>query len=260
MENTEQSAVSEQPVAPTDANLGQDTPIPETAAEGDVETKQEESAPKTFTQAEVDALIQKRLLKEERRTHRRIEQQLRERAEQQQVSVAPERENFKDDESFTQAEIDHRAAVKARELLDERERVKQAEQRTEAFLEKAEKASERYADFHAVVSNPQLPISEAMAEFIAESEEGAEVAYYLGKNPAKAAQIHRMSAVKATVEMTRIAAEIAAKPKATPSNAPDPIKPIGSRGKSTTSALPSDSDSIDDWMRKERERVRSKYR
>ena len=224
-----------------------------TAAEGVVEKKQEEPA-KTFTQAEVDALIQKRLLKEERRVHRRIEQQQREQQQRQALEKAPERDDFRDDEAYLQAQIEHRAEVKAAQKLAERERAQQQERMTETFLEKAEKASERYADFQAVVGNPALAINDGMAEFIADSELGADVAYYLGKNPLKASQIAQMSPIKAARELTRIEAEIASKPKATPSKAPEPITPVGSRGKATTSSLPSDDDDIDTWMRKERER------
>lgn len=228
-----------------------------TAAEGVVEKKQDEPA-KTFTQAEVDALIQKRLLKEERRVHRRIEQQQREQQQRQVLERPPERDEFRDDEAYVQAQIEHRAEVKAAQKLAERERVQQQERMTETFLEKAEKASERYADFQSVVSNPALAINDGMAEFIADSELGADVAYFLGKNPIKAAQIAQMSPIKAARELTRIEAEIASKPKATPSKAPEPISPVGSRGKATTSSLPSDDDDIDTWMRKERERARKR--
>lgn len=246
------------PSEPTEVKeVGKDTPEV-TAASGEVGKEQVEE--RRFTQAELDAAIQKRLLKEERRVHRRIEQQLRDAAQQRALTVEPKRDDFKDDESYTQATIDHLAEKRAAEKLAERERTREAEQRNEKFLERAEKASERYPDFQSVVFNPQVPINDHMAEFIAESDHGADVAYHLGKNPAEAARIAQMSAVKAARELTRIEAEIAAKPKATPSKAPEPITPVGSRNKSSTGTLPSDSDDIDTWMRKERERVRTKYR
>lgn len=228
-----------------------------TAAAGDVEVKQAEPE-KTFTQAEVDALVQKRLLKEERRVHRRIEQQLREQRQSEALKTEPRRETFQDDEAFIRAQVEHLAEKRAAEKLAERERAAEAERRSESFLEKAEKASERYTDFQAVVSNPALPINEAMAEFIADSDAGADVAYFLGKNPAKAAQIAQMSPVKAARELTRIEGELAARPKPKPSNAPEPISPVGTRGKASTSVLPSDDDDIETWMRKEQARTRSR--
>lgn len=233
----------------------QNTPS-ETAADGVVEQKQEAPA-KTFTQEEVDAMVQKRLLKEQRRISRDLERKL---AEQQTAKalVPPERDSFKDDDAYLQAQIDHMAEKKAAEKLEERRRAEEAEKRSESFMEKAEKASERYSDFHAVVGNPALAINESMAEFIAESDLGADVAYHLGKNPIKAAQIAQMSPVKAARELARIEAEIASKPSPKPSNAPEPITPVGSRGKSTSSSLPSDEDDIETWMRKERDRMRKR--
>jgi hypothetical protein len=216
----EQSA----PVALTDVNSEvQDTPEV-TAAEGNVDVKQA-SQDKTFTQAEVDALIQKRLMKEQRRENRRLEERLRQ-TQQEQALQEPKREAFRDDQAFLQAQVEHLAEKKAAEKLAERRKAEEAERRNEAFFEKAEKASERYPDFHAVVSNPNLPITDAMAEFIADSDHGGEVAYFLGKNPTKAAQIAQMSDVKAARELTRIETELAQPPKT--SNAPPPINPIGS--------------------------------
>jgi hypothetical protein len=64
-----------------------------------------------------------------------------------------------------------------------------------------------------------------------------------------------MSPVKAARELARLEAELASKPKAQPSKAPEPIRPVGSRGAGSSSSLPSDDDDIATWMRKERERT-----
>ena len=227
-----------------------------TAAEGDAEKEEQvEEKPKTFTQAEVDALIQKRLAKERRNEARRIEAQLREAQMQSQLK-APQREQFQDEETFTRAQIDHLAAQRAEQILAERKAAEEQERRASTFQEKAEAAAERYADFEQVVTNPTLPINEAMAEFIAESDLGPDLAYHLGKNPAVAAKISRMSVVQAARELTKLENELASKPKAQASKAPEPISPVGTRGKATTTAAPSDDDDIETWMRKEAKRMR----
>lgn len=225
-----------------------------TAADGEVETKQQAEPEKTFTQAEVDALVQKRLLKEERRVHRRIEQQMRDAQQQQVRQQAPARESFQDDEAYLRAHIEHLAEQKAAEKLAERQARQEAEKRSESFLAKAEKAAERYADFQAVVSNPSLPVNEAMAEFIAESDQGAEVAYFLGKNPGKAYEISQLSPIRAARELAKIEADLASRP-ARVSRTPEPISPVGNRGRASSSSLPSDDDDIETWMRKERARA-----
>lgn len=198
-----------------------------TAPPGVVDDKKQVEPSKTFTQAEVDAMVQKRLLKEERRVHRRVEQQLREQAEAKTREVEPRRDEFGDDRAYFEAQIEHLAEKKAAQKLADRERTMQHEKTQEAFLERAESAKSRYADFDAVVSNPALPINEGMAEFISDSDAGPDLAYFLGKNPFKAAEIAQLSPIKAARELTRLEAELAAKPKPRTSNAPAPIVPIG---------------------------------
>lgn len=244
------------PVALADAKPeAQNTPQA-TAAEGEVVTQEQaQEQPKTFTQAEVDALIQKRLRKAEQRFSRQIQETL---TKSQPPQEAPQREAFVDDEQFMNARIEHEAEQRAQRKLDERQKREQQERVAEGFREKAEKASERYPDFQSVVGDPRLPINAAMAEYIADSELGADVAYFLGKNPDRAGDIAEMSPVRAARELARIEAELAAKPKATPSNAPEPIKPVGTRGKASASSLPSDDDDIDTWMQKERVRMRAR--
>lgn len=245
------------PVAPDDVNPGLNTPAG-TAPGGEVDDKKQDEPVKTFTQAEVDAMVQKRLLKEERRVHRRVEQQLREQSEAKTREIEPKRDEFRDDEAYFAAQIEHLAEKKAAEKLTQRQQADEANRRSESFLEKAEKVAERYSDFQQVVSNPALRINDEMAEFISESDAGAELAYFLGKNPTKAAEIAGLSPIKAARELTRIESELAARPKATPSKAPEPISPVGVRGKASSSSLPSDSDDTETWMRKELARMRGR--
>jgi hypothetical protein len=226
-----------------------------TAPNGQVDEKQAEQA-KTFTQAEVDALVQKRLLKEERKLARRFENEQREQQQLKALEKAPDRDSFRNDDDYVQAQIEHLAEKKALEKLTERESRRKQEEQTESFLAKAEKVTEKYPDFQTVVSNPNLAINAAMAEYISDSELGAEVAYFLGTNPMKAAQIAQMSPIKAARELTRIEAEIDAKPKPRISKAPEPINPVGSKGTSSSSINPSDTDDIATWMKKERDRLK----
>jgi hypothetical protein len=225
-----------------------------TAAEGEVDKQKQAEPAKTFTQAEVDAIVQKRLLKTERRIHREIEQRLRD----QVVATPPNRDAFVSDEEYSQAEIDHRAELKARDLLQQRERQKEAERQQETFLERAEKVHERYPDFETVVKDPTLPINDAMADYIQDSEHGPDVAYFLGKNRGKALEISQMKPMAAAKELVRIEAELASKPKVSLSKAPEPITPVSTRGKASSSSMPSDADPIDVWMRKEQERLRKR--
>lgn len=233
--DTQEVAGSPAPVVLADTpSEAQNTP-PVTAAGGDGGTQEQvqDKTPKTFTQSEVDALVQKRLLKEQRRLNKQMQERF---AQERSAQPAPQRQQFQDDEAFTQAQIEHLAEQKAQQKLAERQKAEQSERMAETFMEKAEKAIERFPDFQAVVGNPSLQINESMAEFIADSDLGPDVAYFLGKNPAKAAQIAQMSPVKAAIALKGIEAELAAKPAAPkPSAAPAPIKPVGASSASTKS-------------------------
>lgn len=226
---------------------------PEAQTDGAEGGPKESPAPKTFTQAELDAIVAREKAKAERKALREAVRSVREQSTPKQE---PARAAFADDEAYSKAQLEYLADQRAEQKLREREAQRESERRQEAFLEKAEKASERYPDFQLVVSNPTLQINEAMAEYIAESDLGADVAYHLGKNPMKAAAIAQMSPVKAARELAKLESELASKPKATPSKAPDPISPVGGRGSPSSSKLPSDDDPIDVWMEKERKRLR----
>jgi hypothetical protein len=217
----------------------------------------ESPVPRTYTEEELRERIErataKAAAKAERRAFREATQRLHSAATPKEE---PTREDFRDDSAYTQAQLEYMAERKADEKLRQREESQKAERMQEALHERLDKAADRYPDFHAVVSNPALPINEAMTEFIADSEHGGEIAYHLGKNPGKAAQIAQMSPVKAARELAKLESELANKPKATPSKAPEPIKPVGNRGPTSASPMPSDDDDIDTWMRKERERLK----
>lgn len=200
-----------------------------TAPEADGEVKQAVPA-KTFTQEEVDAVVQKRLQKEERKTVRRVEQQHREQLEARSREIAPQREAFVDDDAYIAAQVDHLAEKKAAEKFEQRDRASKQETAHEAFHERAEAVKAKHADFDAVVSNPSLMINDGMAEFINDSESGPDLAYFLGKNPAKAAEIAGLSPIKAARELTRIESELSTKPQVKTSSAPAPITPVGTRG------------------------------
>lgn len=222
--------------------------------EGDDEqSKEEKQEERKFTQAELDAIVQKRLLKEERRLRRRLEQDLMQQAQAGKAAQEPKRENYQDDDAFVRDSLEHLAEQKARALIEQREVQRRQAEMSERFLSQAEAAQDKYPDFDVVVGNPALQINESMAEFMAVSDLGAEVAYHLGKNPAKAASIARMSPVLAALELKKLEQTLNEKPRRPAP--PEPINPVNARGRASSTALPSDADDIETWMAKERKRL-----
>ena len=249
-------------LAPTDTEtvanpIGQDTEQA-TAAEPQVNEEGQEKEARTFSQAEVDALIQKRLAKEARRSERRIAEELA-KVRQTQQAPPPSRDEFATDEEHQRASLDHVIAKRAEELaekkLAERRERETMEQSTAAFWEKADELTERFPDFDSVVRDPDLPLNGPILEFVMDSDIGPELAYHLGKHKGEALKLARMSPVKAVMRLLEIQNEIKSKPKARISAAPEPMQPVGNRGRSTSTAMPSDSDDMETWAAKERARL-----
>lgn len=238
---------------PLDANTESATAAESQGDEG--QAKEE----RVFSQAEVDALIQKRLAKESRRSERRMAEELAKY--QTQAKPEPTREQFATDDEHQRAAIEHAIAAKAEEIAEKRlaERQSQAKQQeAEAgFWEKADEVAERFPDFDAVVRDPSLPLNGAVLEFVMGSDVGPELAYHLGKHKSEAIKLSQMSPVKAVLRLVEIQAEIKGKPKARISSAPEPMQPVGNRGRAISSALPSDSDDMETWAAKERKRIAS---
>jgi len=190
-------------------------------AENQPETVEE----KKYSQAEIDAMIGKRLAREQRKWEREQAQ----RAAETQIVKAPSTasaDQFESPEAYAEA----LAYQKAEELIAKREAAKQQSQVLESYQEREEAARDKYDDFEQVAYNPKLPITTVMAETIQSSEIGPELAYYLGSNPKDADRISRMSPLAQAKEIGKIEAKLAAEPpvKRTTS-APAPISPVTAR-------------------------------
>ena len=171
----------------------------------------------------------------------------------QQPSQAPKLEQYNSIEEYLDALADHKASQKFDHLAKERE-AKESQTRQqqevaklhESYTKQTEQARQAYGDFDDVVQDPDLPISQAMAEAIMRSTNGADVAYYLGKNPDQAARIASLDPFSAAVEIGRIAATVVRPQPRKTSNAPPPIQPVGARATPVTDP---DKMSADEWMK-----------
>ena len=168
-------------------------------------------------------------------------QQQQQAAQASQPSQAPKLEQYASIEDYLDALADHKAAQKADKVFKEREASeRQQRQQSEqaklhdGYAKQTEQARNAYEDFDDVVENPDLPITQAMAEAIMRSQNGADVAYYLGKNPAEAARLANLDPFSAAVEIGRIAATVVRPQPRKASSAPPPIQPVGTRATPVT--------------------------
>jgi hypothetical protein len=213
---------------------------------------------KKYSQAEIDAMIGKRLAREQRKWER---EQAQRGAEKQIVpSEIPSPDQFQspnDYADFIRAEAD--------KLVQQREAAKQQSQVLESYKEREEQAFDKYDDFEQVAYNPNLPITAVMAETIQHSEVGPELAYYLGSNPKDAERISRLTPFMQAKEIGKIEAKLADNPpvKRTTS-APAPISPVTARTSGSPSHDTTDPRSIksmttSQWIEAERARQIKKH-
>jgi hypothetical protein len=238
--------------APTAEPVAEETLAPENDQPNEQQTK-------TFTQEELDAIVGKRLAREQRKW---------EREQSRKVQTAPAPAELPPPEQFdsVDAYADALATRKAEELLAQRELERQKMDLLEAYHDREEEARGKYDDFEQVAYNPKLPISNAMAETIQASDIGPDIAYYLGSNPKEAARIASLnSPILQAKEIGRIEAKIASEPvlKRTTS-APPPIAPISGRGSGAPSYDTTDPRSIknmttSEWIEADRQRQMKKW-
>ena len=179
-------------------------------------------------EAEREAAVLRQIVEHER-------QNTAQRTQQTQVPTTQE-----DFDKLTPAQQSALVAAEVARRAIEAERASAAqraqdEQRGRAAAEIQKQAqkqlavgSKKYEDFEEVALSEDVPISAPMAEAIAESEYGADIAYFLGKNVKEAERIARMQPYAAAREIGRLEAKFAA--STTVSKAPAPGKTVGARG------------------------------
>ena len=227
------------------------------------ETPAEQEASKTFSQEELDAIVGKRLAREQRKWEREQAQRL-ETVQAQKVAT-PQSDLSPDQFNTYEDYADALAEYKAEELLARRETARQHQDLLEHYHDREEAARDRYDDFEQVAYNPKLSITEAMAQSIQASDNGPDVLYYLGSNPKEADRIARLSPILQAKEIGKLEAGMASSPPVRKtSTAPAPIAPVTARASGapiydTTDPRSTKSMSTSQWIEADRLRQIKKY-
>lgn len=185
------------------------------------------------------------------------QQQRQEPSQTPPKEIAPPKpEDFANFEDFLVARAKHELKQELQREQQEarRQQSQQVQAQSQAEIasnwrEQAEKAAEKYDDFHEVTGNPSLRITPVMADAIALSDVGTDVAYFLGKNPGEAKRISTLPPVRQIAEIGRIEAKLAAAPPAPAkraTKAPPPVKPV--TGAAASSVDP-EKMTTDEWMK-----------
>lgn len=218
------------------------------------DAEQEETPPpRVFTQEELDAAISRRIAKERRKIEREM-------ASRQAVTPPPALNLDPNAYTNTQDYIEALATDRARQIQAQQAQEQQRQAQMAEYLEREETARDVYDDFDAVAYNPNLAVTDTMAEAIRASDVGPQVLYYLGSRPEQAAQIARLSPVMQAKQIGVIEAELA-KGTSAPltSSAPKPINPVAPRAAKKPSVSTADPKATSamttsEWIAAERQR------
>lgn len=225
------------------------------------ETPTEQEASKSFTQEELDAIVGKRLAREQRKWEREQQQRLAEMEAKQAKPADVYLEDYASPDDYAEA----LAERKAEELLARRDAARQQAELLDAYHDREEQARDKYDDFEQVAYNPNLPVTEVMAQSIQASDIGPDVLYYLGSNPKEADRIARLNPILQAKEIGKIEASMASNPPVRKtSTAPAPIAPVTARSNGspqfdTTDPRSTKSMSASEWIEAERLRQIKKY-
>ena len=233
-------------------------PAPDDTMPADAST----DAPKTFSQEELDAIVGKRLAREQRKWER---EQAQKQAELEARRAMPVNPPAPDDFDNAARYAEALAEQKAQEMLRQREAAQQQAKLLETYHEKEEDARGRYDDFEQVAYNPSLPVTDVMAQSIQASDTVPDIIYWLGSNPKEASRISNLPPILQAKEIGKIEARLAADPpvKKT-STAPAPIAPVTARSTSspaydTTDPRSMKTMSTSEWIEADRQRQIKKW-
>jgi hypothetical protein len=208
---------------------------------------------KVFTQGELDAAIGKRLAREQRKWER-------EQKQAEAPKPVPVEQVSQEQFATTEEYVEALTTSKAQQIVQQQQFEKQRQELLGGYHDKEEVARDKYEDFEQVAYNPKLPITDVMAQTIQASDNGPDIAYYLGTNPKEADRISRLVPLLQAKEIGRLEAKIASDPvtKQT-SRAPAPISPVTPRNGGSSSFDTTDARSIktmttSQWIDAERQR------
>lgn len=215
-----------------------ETPTGGAETSGEQETAPVEPAGEVVEPSEEQRGVEKKIAKltRKRRDAERDAEYWRQQAQGNQPAAPtpepegpPEPEGFEDYDQYIRATARYEAK---QEFVAEQ---KQSTQRKQEATHRnkvdgiVNEGKTKYDDFEELTS--AIPLSDYTMVAITETENGQDVAYYLGKNPTEAEAIFRMPPFQQAREIYKIETKLNSAPPPKPSGAPPPIDPITTAGK-----------------------------
>ena len=273
------------PAAPAAAPEAQALPlVGDTASPAAPEAPQPE---RTFSQKELDEILEKRLGKERRKREdieRRLRiteelhlkgrdpaQQPKPQGEQPQAEQAPKREQFDTYEDYIRADAKWHAEQAAERKFAERDKKaqeeaqrKKADETAEQFRKRVKESAKGLDDFDDVIAeatrDPSQPVARLYADALEAADAPARVLYELAKNPDEAERIAALPLARQAREIWLLDSKLKLQPTAPQrSSAPAPIEPVGGKGRAATDEI-TGNESGDEYRRKREAQLRAARR
>ena len=212
-------------------------PAEDTQDQPDVKTEAEK---KSFTQDELNEIIQKEKAKAEAKADRRALKAYKEalerfapqqKAEEKPVDTGrPTQSQFESVDDYVEAMADWK--------LGQRDQQAQQQQQARQAQTMAEKTENFYSEAQKIPgfdreAFDELPLTRHIAEALIDSDAPAKLMAHMAAHPEEVERIAGLSPARQAAEIGKLETKLASAPKV--SNAPAPIKPIGTRGSSTNS-------------------------
>jgi O6-methylguanine-DNA--protein-cysteine methyltransferase len=199
----------------------------------------------------MDAIIGKRLDKEQRKLSRQFELEienrlLKEQARKPEVDVkgAPAPEDFASSDDYYDARAEWIADKKFEQKLSEREKANSAKQLTEEATRRVTAFIAKHPDYEETIENiKHIQVHQSVLDALKQSEVGADITYYLAKNQNELDKIVGMTPHAAIMALGKIESKLTAtEPDKRPvSKAPVPINALdGKAGGITKGHSPED--------------------
>jgi len=147
-----------------------------------------------------------------------------------QRPIPPVEDDFDDPNEYRKARVKYEDEIFAwnetrRNTELEKQRSQESFQESlKAFNKRAERMRAKYPDFDEAISAPIF--SPAVSQEVLDSEYGAEIGYYLAKNPDEALRLSSLPPSKVAKEIGKLEVKFTSVSKRTVSKAPPPITPL----------------------------------
>jgi hypothetical protein len=143
-----------------------------------------------------------------------------------ETAAKPTAEDFDDYDAYVEALTDWKVDNKTRDVAAKATQSAEVSFRQSNWNDRQAAVVSILPDYNEVVGSSDIELKQNVIDALMESERGPELAYHMATNPEYAAQLNKMSATGAALELGRLEASLDTPVSKPASKAPAPISPI----------------------------------